>query len=97
MQENKKCCCDGECKKDPFIEKLISKYKPIKDNLIQMLNEIQDHYGYIPIDAQKELSEFLSLPMAVDNSPSKFAFSETLCVFAQEVLRAAIFSKVFCS
>ena len=27
------------------------------NNLIQMLNEIQDHYGYVPMDVQQELSE----------------------------------------
>lgn len=61
--ENKKCCC---CKnnKDPFIEELFAQYKPIKDNLIQMLNEIQEHYGYVPMEVQKELSEFLTIPMA---------------------------------
>ena len=53
-----------ECKKDTFLEKLFSEYKPIKDNLIQMLNEIQEHYGYVPMDVQKELSEFLKIPMA---------------------------------
>lgn len=67
MHENKntdiKCCC-GESKKDKFMEKLFSEYKPIKDNLIQMLNEIQEHYGYVPMEVQKELSEFLSIPMA---------------------------------
>ena len=59
--ENKetKCSC-SENKKDEFIEKLLLKYKPIKDNLIQMLNEVQEHYGYVPIEAQKELSEYLS-------------------------------------
>ena len=51
-------------KEDDFIEKLFLEYKPIKDNLIQMLNEIQEHYGYIPMEAQSKLSEFLSIPMA---------------------------------
>ncbi len=63
MQEDKKCCCE-ENKKDQFIEELFLEYKPIKDNLIQILNEIQEHYGYIPIEVQKEVSEFLSIPMA---------------------------------
>ena len=65
MQENEetKCCC-GESKKNQFMEKLFLEYKPIKDNLIQMLNEVQEHYGYVPMDVQKELSEFLSIPMA---------------------------------
>ncbi len=49
---------------DKFIKDLFSEYKPIKDNLIQMLNEIQEHYGYVPMEVQKELSEFLSIPMA---------------------------------
>ena len=66
MQENEtkhNNCCNCE-KKDEFIEKLFSEYKPIKDNLIQILNEVQEHYGYIPMWVQKELSEFLSIPMA---------------------------------
>lgn len=64
-QENTstQCCC-GEKKRDEFLEKLFLEYKPIKDNLIQMLNEVQEHYGYVPMDVQKELSEFLSIPMA---------------------------------
>ena len=60
MEENKKEC---DCK-DKFLEDLFNKYLPIKDNLIQMLNEIQDHYGYVPMDIQKELSVFLKMPMA---------------------------------
>ena len=57
--EEKKCKCE-----DKFLKELFKKYLPIKDNLIQMLNEIQDHYGYVPQDVQKELSEFLKMPMA---------------------------------
>ena len=54
-----------ECnKKDTYLEQLLSIYEPEKDNLIQMLNEIQEHYGYIPMYVQKELSNFLSIPMA---------------------------------
>jgi len=63
MCENKNCCCENNGK-DAFLEELFSVYKPEKDNLIQMLNEIQEHYGYIPMDVQKELSEFLSIPLA---------------------------------
>ncbi len=55
------CGCNG---KDEFLEKLCNKYQPIKDNLIQMLNEVQEHYGYIPMQAQKELSDFLCISMA---------------------------------
>lgn len=62
MQEKKYCC--GEEKKDEFLEKIFSEYKPIRDNLIQILNEVQEHYGYVPIEVQKEISKFLSIPMA---------------------------------
>ena len=62
MEENKcQCGCNG---KDEFLENLCDKYQPIKDNLIQMLNEVQEHCGYIPMNAQKKLSEFLNVPMA---------------------------------
>ena len=62
MEEKKKCDCQG--KKDLFLEKLFKEYLPEKDNLIQMLNEVQEHYGYVPMHIQKELSEFLNVPMA---------------------------------
>ena len=56
-----KCKCGKE---DKFLKKLFTIYKPNKDNLIQMLNEIQEHYGYVPMYVQQELSEFLKIPMA---------------------------------
>ena len=55
----------GENKEiNEFMEKLYTEYKPVKDNLIQMLNEVQEHFGYVPKEAQKGLSEFLGIPMA---------------------------------
>ncbi len=60
--ENNKCDCKKE--KDLFLEKLFQEYLPEKDNLIQMLNDVQEHYGYVPMHVQKELSEFLKIPMA---------------------------------
>ncbi len=63
--ENNKNTCNCNCnKKDEFIENLFNEYLPVKDNLIQMLNEVQEHYGYIPEKAQRDLSEFLNVPMA---------------------------------
>lgn len=55
--------CNSQ-KKDEFLENILNNYKPVQDNLIQILNEVQDHFGYIPEYAQKEISEFLKLPMA---------------------------------
>ena len=64
MSKSSKCDnCDGN-NQDKFITELFTIYKPEKDNLIQMLNEIQEHYGYIPMYVQQELSEFLSISMA---------------------------------
>ena len=64
MEENK-CQCECGCNgKDEFLEVLCEKYQPIKDNLIQMLNEVQEYYGYIPMRAQKAFSEYLKTPMA---------------------------------
>lgn len=62
MEEDKcKCGCNG---RDEFLDSLCEKYQPIKDNLIQMLNEVQEHYGYVPMRAQKVLSEYLKVSMA---------------------------------
>ena len=63
-EENKKKMTCQECQKDPFLEKLFLDYSSEKDNLIQMLNEVQEHYGYVPMWVQKQLSEFLKIPMA---------------------------------
>ncbi len=60
--KNNECKCND--KKDDFLKELFLEYKPEKDNLIQLLNEIQEHYGYVPMWAQEELSEFLSIPKA---------------------------------
>lgn len=61
MEEKCKC---GNKRKDTFFEGLLNTYLPEKDNLIQMLNEVQEHYGYVPMWTQKELSKYLNVPMA---------------------------------
>ena len=63
MQENtEKNCCTK--KVIDFVKGLEKVYKQEKDNLISMLEEIQEKYGYIPKEAQIELSEYLGIPMA---------------------------------
>ena len=57
----------GECKncqKDEELEKILSVYKQDKDNLIQILNEVQEHYGYIPTFAQMRIANYLNIPLA---------------------------------
>ena len=56
------CNCEDNNRKD--VRKMLEKYTTDKDNLIQILNEVQEHYGYIPQFAQKEISEYLNIPMA---------------------------------
>ena len=59
MEENKcNCSCEGTYKE------ILEKYKKDKSNLIKILNDIQEKAGYIPMKAQKEISEYLSMPMA---------------------------------
>ena len=55
-------CCNG-CK-DEKMKEILETYTKDKSNLIQILNEVQEYYGYIPKSAQVEISEYLGLPMA---------------------------------
>ena len=63
MQENTEnnCCTQ---KIIDFVKDLEKTYKQEKDNLISMLEEVQEKFGFIPLEAQKELSEYLKIPMA---------------------------------
>ena len=49
---------------DPKMTEILNKYVQTKDNLIQILNEVQDYYGYVPEKAQVAISEYLDMPMA---------------------------------
>lgn len=61
--EEKNCKCIDE-KIVNETKEILNQYKQDKDNLIQVLNEVQDKFGYIPQKAQAEISEYLSIPMA---------------------------------
>lgn len=58
-----KCQC-GNGVKDERIENILSKYDKKKSNLIQILNEVQEAYGYIPENVQLEVSNYLGIEMA---------------------------------
>ena len=49
---------------DPKMTEILNKYTTAKDNLIQILNEVQDYFGYVPEKAQVAISEYLDMPMA---------------------------------
>ena len=55
-------CMEQKLKKE--VKKILEVYTQEKDNLISILNDIQVKYGYIPQIAQKEISEYLKIPMA---------------------------------
>ena len=59
----KKCQCGCEMK-DEKIEKILLKYDKNKSNLIQILNDVQETYGYIPENVQLEISKYLNVEMA---------------------------------
>lgn len=64
MEQNCNKCSCGHNLKDERLEKILEKYITDKSNLIQILNEVQEAYGYIPESCQKRISQYLDIPMA---------------------------------
>lgn len=62
-EKNEKCCCGNECK-DEKLEEIIKKYPQDKDILIQILNDVQEAYGYVPSHAQSRIAEYLGISLA---------------------------------
>ena len=65
MQEsNEKCkkCMEEKTVKE--LEKILSKYTNDKSNLIQILNEVQEKFGYVPTIAQEEIAKYLGIEVA---------------------------------
>lgn len=59
MQEN---CASQKIKE--IMDEILKKYPKEKDRLIAILNDVQERCGYIPKEAQLEISNYLSMPMA---------------------------------
>ncbi len=55
-------CMDEKVRKET--KAILSKYKQTKDNLIMILEEVQKKFGYVPKQAQLEISEYLDVPVA---------------------------------
>ena len=55
--------CEG-CNGVSEMKDILNKYKKDKSNLIQILNEVQEYYGYVPEKAMLEISNYLDMPMA---------------------------------
>ena len=65
MQENKeKCknCMEEKTVKE--LEQILSKYTNDKSNLIQILNEVQEKFGYVPTIVQEEIAKYLGIEVA---------------------------------
>ena len=59
--------CEKNCMDEKVsneVKQILEIYTQDKSNLIQILNEVQEKYGYIPKQAQTEISNYLSIPMA---------------------------------
>jgi len=57
------CECGGKGNEEDM-KRILEVYTRDKSNLIQILNEVQEKYGYIPKFAQEEISKYLDIPMA---------------------------------
>lgn len=57
-----KCACGNA--ENTELKELLSHYEKDKSNLIQILNQVQEKYGYISTENQKEISEYLGISMA---------------------------------
>ena len=57
------CKCGGNGNQEEM-KKILEVYTKDKSNLIQILNEVQEYYGYVPEKAMLAISDYLSIPMA---------------------------------
>lgn len=55
-------CADQKVRQE--VQTVLENYTKDKSNLIQVLNEIQEKYGFIPKQAQLVISDYLNIPMA---------------------------------
>ena len=55
-------CVDEKVAKET--NEILQKFTNDKNNLISILNEIQEKFGYIPKTSQLEISKYLKIPMA---------------------------------
>ena len=57
------CAC-GNKNENKELNEILIKYEKDKSNLIQILNQVQEKFGYISEESQKAISEYLNIPMA---------------------------------
>lgn len=64
MEANKTCnnCMEEKTKQE--LDQILAKYTNDKSNLIQILNEVQEKFGYVPAKAQEQIAKFLGIEVA---------------------------------
>ena len=62
--KNEKCKNCMEEKTEKELKQILSKYTNDKSNLIQILNEVQEKFGYVPTIAQEEIAKYLGIEVA---------------------------------
>ncbi len=63
MENNEKLNCSDQKIKNE-VNEILLEFKQDKQNLITILNEVQEKYGYIPKVAQSQIAEYLGIPLA---------------------------------
>ncbi len=65
MEENNSNCENCASKKVMSeVNVILQQFTQDKQNLITILNEVQEKYGYIPEIAQTQIAEYLKIPLA---------------------------------
>ena len=62
MEENCSNCVEAKLKEETLA--MAQKYENHKENLIAILNDVQEKYGYVPTTAQRVVADYLNLPLA---------------------------------
>ncbi len=55
-------CCDSKIIEET--KQILEKYPNEKDRLIGILNDVQEKFGYVPREAQSEISKYLGISLA---------------------------------
>ena len=65
MQEKEVDCNNCmEKKTRQEVENILSNYTKDKSNLIQILNEVQEKFGYVPMKVQEQIAKYLNIEVA---------------------------------
>ena len=63
---------DDDKSLDEKVGEILSYYKQDKENLVQILYEIQDEFGYIPSQVLDNVAKYLEIPVTQINAVIKF-------------------------